>query len=142
MAGKKKPDTRVPSPLVDAEYLYIDDVVDAMKSSSNKVASNVNAKNIQDGVTAQEQFSKLGSLFTEWGKIFSRNAMQAASFSYQHASIYEANVDSAIGSEVKGAVEIKEKLEGKRKKRNAASAATRQANLARLNEEKKKAKGV
>jgi hypothetical protein len=115
---------------------FINDVITEMSHPSNGVASNVQVKNIQAARAASPQFEKLGNLYMQVGQLFLRNAMQADSYAYQHSSVFEADVQNAIDMDVKGAVEIKERLESNRKKRNAASAATRQATAARLAEEK------
>jgi hypothetical protein len=57
-----------------------------------------------------------------------RNAIQAESFCYQHSSIFETDIESAINCNVSGAQQMKELLEGNREARNAAAAATRRAN--------------
>lgn len=115
---------------------YVDDVVTEMTSPSNLVASNVNVKNIQAARTAAPEFEKIGNLFIQAGQLFLRNNMQADSYGYQQASIFEGDTQSAIYNNVKGAVETKERLEANRKKRNTAAAATRQATAARVATEK------
>lgn len=115
---------------------YVDDVVTEMTSLSNLVASNVNVKNIQAARTAAPEFEKIGNLFIQAGQLFLRNNMQADSYGYQQASIFEGDTQSAIYNNIKGAVETKERLEANRKKRNAAAAATRQATAARVATEK------
>jgi hypothetical protein len=118
------------------EIDYVIDVVKAMKSASNGVASNVKVENIEKARLGSTQFSELGAVFTKWGLIFTRNAMQCDSYAYQHAATFEMDVESAIRSGIKGAVETKETLESNRKKRNAAAAATRQANAAQKEAER------
>lgn len=115
---------------------YVDDVVTEMTSPSNLVASNVNVKNIQAARTAAPEFEKIGNLFIQAGQLFLRNNMQADSYGYQQASIFEGDTQSAIYNNIKGAVETKERLEANRKKRNTAAAATRQATAARVATEK------
>jgi hypothetical protein len=107
---------------------YVSDVIQAMTDSNGKVATNENLENIKQSKKAGEQFREMMNLFTYWATIFERNAIQADSYSYQHAAVYEDDVDNAINANVKGAIEIKEQLESNRAARNAAAAATRKAN--------------
>jgi hypothetical protein len=119
---------------------YCKDVVQVMQDKNCKVATNVNWSNIDVAGVAMEQFDGLAVKFFELATKFSRNAMQSGSYRYQHSATFEDDVDSAIRSEVKGVIEVKEKLEANRKKRNDAAASTRLTNEAIKKAEEEAAK--
>jgi hypothetical protein len=110
---------------------YVEDVITEMNGNNDLVATNVKVNNVKNGKIAARQFGGLGKQFEFLANYFLRNEMQADSFSYQHAAVYEDDVDNALRLDVKGANEVKERLEANRPKRNASAAATRAANEAR-----------
>lgn len=107
---------------------YISDVITEMEMNNGRIATNGNVNNIKQAKLVGEQCRELHKYLTYWANIFERCAQHAESFSYQHAAVFEDDIDNAIKSNVKGSMEMKERLKVNREARNAAAAATRKAN--------------
>ena len=88
---------------------------------------------IGEAVTASSQFREVGQGLLDWGQFLLRNALQADSYGYQHSAHFESYVDGAVGSDVKGAQMIKDKLVSNRETRKRKAAATRAANAKKTN---------
>ena len=92
------------------------------------IVNSVDVPAIGDAALAGQQNRELGNLMVTWGQLLLRNAYQAESFGYQHASTFEQYVDLAIRNKKQGAKMVKDKLVSNRSDRERKKAATRSAN--------------
>ena len=124
-----KPDETKNFAKLNADSLnYVKDVVNAKTQQPNLILTHVSLNNIKDGKLAAEQFRDIATLLTSWAGAYTRNALQAESYTYQQSSIYESDVDTAIASSVTGAQMVKDTLVANREARIRKSVATRNAN--------------
>ncbi len=107
---------------------YMADVVEANTLQPDLIVNSVDVPTIGDAALAGQQNRELGNLMVTWGQLLLRNAYQAESFAYQHASTFEQYVDLAIRNKKQGAKMVKDKLVSNRADRERKKAATRNAN--------------